>query len=96
MTEAQGGFHPPCIAAGEPFKASRRAQADTGTLVIGDLEGGSCEIPTLDTHIACHDGLITQLSHAGIQGPAATSCAFAMPKRLTRSNVGRGAQPAFV
>ena len=62
-----------------------------GPLVLGDLEGGGCEIPALDTHIACHDGPITHLSHAGTQGPAATSCAFAMPKKLTRSDVGRGA-----
>jgi len=66
-----------------------------GPLVIGIQDGSGCEVPALNTQIRCHEGTIQKISEVGTTGPTATaSCGFAMPHRLTRAEVGRGAPEA--
>lgn len=66
-----------------------------GTLIIGDMEGGSgtvCQVPVINAKILCHEGTIQRQnspSDEGTSGPTATaSCGFVMPHKLTHADVG--------
>ncbi len=61
-----------------------------GPLSIGETEGAGCNVPVLNTTIACHEGPITKTNYDGLTGPSSTNCGFTMPHKLTRAEVGRG------
>lgn len=64
-----------------------------GDIVMGDIEGSGCEVPVLQTRILSHSGSIQKISEVGTTGPTSTNVNPGA-KKLSRSQVGRGAPEA--